>query len=765
MAANSEKKEFKVSLRRGNVVEREALIYPVEFVNEEATDNKKPEEREELVEKTEDKRDLFKPIEFLTQVEVEAELLKLNVEESLTNHTEIEKQDSIMLEAASNKELEDENGFFRPVYFLIKDEVVIPQCCGDENSEMVEPVQFFEKFDSSIEDKTSSNDDQSTFRSNLKNEFKAEEQKLMKASFSNPTDNLIELTISEELLYRYRFQEGLLYFIDKTELKPICNFQIFVLKKIKRFDGVYTDVTYLVKGILAGGKELEVVFITPSDFQSSDWIYRRWGIECVLFAGLNSYSYVKEYISHQAKGVPEEMKYDFIGWHYISNRYIYLHGGGAIGGDNLQITGDKSKYLRTNLDLSPKDTYRHLLESLNIGNPEITLPIFAYNLLSLMTTMFKEAGKEPKFVLWLHGITGSRKTTLAKYFCNIFGSSSENIPATFKDTRSALDVKTFEFKDSTLIVDDYHPASDPTERAEMNLIAQHIIRLYGDRIGKNRMTRTMTKQKTYIPRGLCIVTGEDSIQGHSTNSRIVPIEIQRDDVNLERLTYFQNNRVVYTTGLYYFIEYLARHYSEIRKFIGDNFDLERGKVLNQYGHGRLAESFVFFQFGYKIFLEYGFHMGAISTDEFLIRYNFALEIFRNGIKKHESQMFMHNPDVMYLVALNELIQSNKLKILDVDSNLTSSNVIGYFDAENFYFFSKLAYAAVKQFWRDQGKMFSLGESATIKALDRNGILVTSVEGGVKRRTLRNSSIKTLSGGRPRFLTINKKMMAEALKNI
>ena len=44
--------------------------------------------------------------------------------------------------------------------------------------------------------------------------------------------------------------------------------------------------------------------------------------------------------------------------------------------------------------------------------------------------------------------------------------------------------------------------------------AERILRMYGDRVGRSRMRADTTLNKTYKPRGMAIVTGEDLQKVH-----------------------------------------------------------------------------------------------------------------------------------------------------------------------------------------------------------------------------------------------------------
>ncbi len=414
---------------------------------------------------------------------------------------------------------------------------------------------------------------------------------------------------------------------------------------------------------------------------------------------------------------------------------------------------------------SEKEAFNHTINMLNIGKIHVTLPILSLSLLSLIVNLLKEADIEPKFVMWVHGITGSRKTTISKLFCNIFGVNSETIPASFKDTSASLEVKAFEYKDSVLIVDDYHPSVDRTEKLKMNNTAQNLIRAYGDRVGKSRMTKNMKNQNVYKPRGMCLITGEDTIDGHSSNARIMPVEILSNDIDLVQLTYFQNTRNVYTSCLYNYIKFLAYNYDRIANTVNVNFQEKRKVIMNEFHHGRLAETITFLFIAFQLFLDYGISINAIDISKREYFEIIAYDVFTEIILKHNTCIANNTPEVMYLIAIQEMIRTNKVRLHEVGTSSSAVNTVIYQDLDYLYIIPKTVQALVNEFWNDLGKAYPLGEAATIKALDKDGLLLTAMEGNERKRTVRNPKIVSASSGRPRYLTINKKIMDNILSNI
>lgn len=157
--------------------------------------------------------------------------------------------------------------------------------------------------------------------------------------------------------------------------------------------------------------------------------------------------------------------------------------------------------------------------------------------------------------LKLHGESGTRKTTLAALLLSFFGNFEHtNLTASFLDTANAIAKKTFFAKDVPLIIDDYFPSFNKIESNEMKKIAQRILRMYGDRSGRDGENR----KTIYFPRGTCIITGELPVElGKSAAARYLGVEIDKGDVDLDLLSDLQKNKPCLSQVMQGYIRYLV----------------------------------------------------------------------------------------------------------------------------------------------------------------------------------------------------------------
>lgn len=552
----------------------------------------------------------------------------------------------------------------------------------------------------------------------------------------------------------------------QQNITELSNFYVIAEKIIISDNGLYQETFYILKCILENEIEEKAISISGYSLLESKWIIEKLGIKYYLTSHPYAYNDFRIYLSNQFLNKKPEFKYDLVGWKYINNRYVYLHGNGAIGSNTLTLKGSQDKKIEINTSLTSYISFEQSLSLLKLSdNLEKTLPLFLYSHLAVMKEVFTLAGVQPKFLLWIYGITGAMKTSVCKMFFNVFNRSSRKdvISATFKDTPAAIEIKAFEYKDSVLLLDDYHPTTSSTEKKAMESLAIHVTRMYGDVITRSRATKTMGKQKDFPPRGLCVITGEDRLGGESTVARYIGIEVTAGDYKTDILSFHQNNPLIFSTHIHSFIYWVSDNLDTIVSFIKENFEKFRKANSDCFRHKRLSESYAILQITAQLLLQYSISIGYLNYDDAYDKFNEWDKIIYQVIVLHESLNIDADPAIMYLQAIEELLATNKcLLLFKNDTSINKSNGLGYKDNENYYLIPQTAFAQVRIFWKGQGLEFPVSNDQVNKALDNLGIIKTSTEGGQTKRTVK----ATLGNqGRKRYLIIDVKKMTDILNNM
>jgi hypothetical protein len=557
--------------------------------------------------------------------------------------------------------------------------------------------------------------------------------------------------------------DGCLYIRRSNKVELLSNFTLEFEKKIIEDDGQNRKYKYRMKCILAGSKETTTMDVTNNDLMSDKWISKKLDIRYIV----TNYKIFKRYISSIAKNINIQTEFTHCGWRKIGNKYVYLHGYGAIGSRHPSLKSSTDKNLEIDPQLSDIDSLNSALSMLNISTDlSKTLPLFLYTHLAVMKALFIEAGAEPKFVLWIHGKTGSFKTTISKLFFNIFNRSKSYLTGSFKDTNTAIEIKGFEHKDCIFLIDDFYPEESSSQKEKMKHIASDILRYYGDGICKSRSTPTLQKNIEFPQRGLAAITGEDTFGSASDVARYIGIEVQPGDYNANLLSLHQRTPLNFSTHMYYFIEWVADNFESIVYTIKSSFPKYRDEFIKEFSHKRFCEAMATFALTADILGQYinVKHTHHYKTSPISFAFiNEWQKIMVSIISKHDNSIKELNPAIMYLTALQELLATNKCKLHILNETFsTNANIIGYMDQSYYYLMPKTAFSQILNFWKCQDKTLPLGEKAIYKVLDELGIIRSSVEGGEIKRT-----IKYCFDGyqRKRYLAIDINKMNTILSNI
>ena len=552
-------------------------------------------------------------------------------------------------------------------------------------------------------------------------------------------ENAINYTIDEH--------GNLCAFDKKGNPYPIANFVARPVLEVVRDDGLMEDRTFRIEGVLHGGKFLHPVDVSAADFVGMTWPIKKWGIQVSIAAGFGTKDKVRDAIQNAAVDVPEHRIFTHLGWRHHSNRWVYLHSNGSIGSENVEVQIDQqlSRYCL------PKDVpdaivaVKASISILKLAPMQITIPLLALVYLSPLVESFKQAGLEPNFVVWLHGRTGTRKTSLAMLLLSHFGTfAGKNPPASFKDTANALEMRAFATKDTLLVIDDFHPATNTNEGKNMAQTAQRILRMYGDRIGRGRLKATIEFQRQYPPRGMALVTGEDLPIGQSSVARFLGIELQPDHIDLELLTYLQTNSYLLAEAMAGYIQWLLPKMDQLPDQLNPTFRKYREQMQQDGAHGRLSEAAAWLFLAFDMMLDYATQSTALKAERADKLRNKSLKVLTNLVRQQNSLIIQEKPEEIFVKALQELMNSGKVAVTPIGTDAMIPEIcqmgdpIGWADNDYYYLLPEITYNAVSRFLQARGEIIPVKERTLWKHLDEAQLLLTQVEDGETRRLVKKT---------------------------
>ena len=513
-------------------------------------------------------------------------------------------------------------------------------------------------------------------------------------------------------------------------------------------DGAEQSRVFRIAGIHESGQALPEIEVTVKEFEKTNWVLERWGADCVIEPGNSNRENVCCAILKTSKDSEKKSVYRTTGWKLIDGKWEYLLPND--GKHDVRLFGKLRHYEKakkwSDLDLQ---TVWSMMKEKRFATKEIIWTLIALVFLTPLNEFFRQVFYEPKFVMCLIGRTGTRKSTLAALFLSFFGRfSGTDLPLSFSDTLNSILTNIYTLKDVLTCIDDFHPGTRSAERKDTN-IAQGIDRAFGDRVGKGRLTSDCTPMKARPPQGNAIVTGESAPDvGESGTARTFTLEIKRGDVDLEQLSYFQNEAKKGTlmNCLLSYTEWVKGCYlhnasatQDLLDDLSSSFESYRDEYIrkDKQSHGRVPEIVAWLTIGMEYFLDFMFIRGVIELPEKKSVLREFREMLFDLAKGQSSSIEEDKPVVKFIQKLYALLESGQAVVLDRTRPVDYKplNFIGYEDEKYLCLNADMAHKAVVQLCRVQGENFTISKKSLIKALAEEGLLDSDKGKNVKSVTI------------------------------
>lgn len=538
---------------------------------------------------------------------------------------------------------------------------------------------------------------------------------------------------------KYKAKGNCLYEIvpgkNGTVERKLCNLVPEILCEITVDDGAVTTTYVRLRGVHESGRILPEIEIPAAELASFNWMPERWGMDCILEVGKTVKDCVRHAIQTTAAYAEKKTVYQVTGWRKIGADWHYLMPGDA---EQTVILPGKLQGYGMDRSCERRDiqTAACMLQSMPAPE-EVMFPLLAFTFLSPLNQFLKEAGCEPKFVLFLSGKTGSRKSTLAALMLSFFGKfTASELPLSFRDTANSILHNAFTLKDVLTVIDDLHPGSRMEEQ-RMNGTAQAIMRAYGDRTGRGRLRSDSTLMESRPPQGNAIITAEYAPDiGESGTARYFALELKEDDVDLQTLSLYQKEAAQGTLQrcMYAYTQWLKERflYSEEAKqgflqrlhsrflFYRDAFRKSGSRC-----HGRVPETVAHLQLGMDCFLMFLRDRNGMDEESCVgIQKRFRQILYCLARRQAES-IEQDKPTHLFIRKLYALLESNQAYLADRNGLCDSGfgTCLGYQDEQYLYLHSELAYKVVRKFCEDQGENFSCSHKSLLKAMAEEGLIL------------------------------------------
>jgi hypothetical protein len=413
---------------------------------------------------------------------------------------------------------------------------------------------------------------------------------------------------------------------------PLCNFTCKIVEEITNDDGLADSSFLRIEGRRSDNVPLPMQDVPAKSFYSSlgNWPNEHWGTTPFIYPGAAKKDNLRAAVhlfSTLNADVPRRVIYSYTGWKKINDAWHYLTGSGAITNKGL-IEG-------VEVDLGGGHMSRYQIPAPLAGDElkqavadSALLMEVCPNKQHIGSVLFSAMARAPlgecyptDFVLFLHGLTGSKKSELAALVLGFYGDfTARTLPSNFSDTDNAIEVKTFQSKDAIHVVDDFKPATSQTEAAKTHAKAERLIRNTGNQQGRGRLTADSRAKPAPYNRSLAIITGEDLPRGQSLLGRALVLEIGRADVDVKVLTRMQQARDMgRLSGLMAaYLQWLAPNMDQHKKDFPKRVHQCRNSAIQEgfaSSHPRAPEIYANLVIGSEIFIDFLQDAGSITLEQ------------------------------------------------------------------------------------------------------------------------------------------------------
>lgn len=557
---------------------------------------------------------------------------------------------------------------------------------------------------------------------------------------------------------------------DSNEDKLISNFLAVPVKYITYDNGKDSRTDILLKAILSTGEELPEILVDVNNIENVTWITNLiWKLKARISPNGNNKEYFKDTVKILGALAGTETIYSHTGFRKVNGKLVYLYHGGAIG-TNEDIKVDLSDSGLEQYKFPPKEQNENdikeaiqtSLKLFDLSKETIIVPLIGTIFLSPLQDIFNKQGISNGFVTWILGESGTQKSTLAALMLSHFGEfERDTIPCGFKDTVNSLEKKAFTLKDCPILVDDYFPSQSLQEERKMNAVAESIFGMAGDKQGRSRMKQNgQDIRKSYSSRGTLMATGENFPNfAESRVARSVIVEIEKGEINLDVLSYLQQNKNKFGICMREYIEWIIKNYDEISTQINEDFPMYREKFNKDFSHARIPENMASLYIGNELFYQFARDKGVIDTTTMTERILISFRSLMSLATKQSIKTSDSKPDKMFFYAIQEMLASRDvyfrtyLREDDIHkSNSTflpkaTASCLGCYDsnAGAYYLIPGITYKTIVEYYERQNVKFPLNQAALWTYLKKHGaISIAEKDRNTIRRKINNESIAVIA---------------------
>lgn len=565
----------------------------------------------------------------------------------------------------------------------------------------------------------------------------AEFEALPMTEVTDDTDDDVRAADTKRQSYFWNDKEGCLYYWKQSgdgRAYPVklANFGAVISEDITLDDGIEKTHFFVIKGKSAN-RIFPAIEIPAKNFPGLVWV-SDLGADAII----EPISQGKDRFRHATQVLSigkTKMRQCFAhtGWRKINGQWAYLHAGGAIGAEGVEVrlSRELERYCLPEKPENEMEAINASLSFLDIGKLEITLPLFAAIYLAPLTTILQPM---PNFSFYLYGQTGTFKSTISLLQLCHFG----NFPSlaglnNFDDSVNSIEKRGCILKDVVLILDDYHPSHRRQDAQSKESVAQRLIRSYSNRTARGRLNADASDKGRYEPRGILQITGEELTTGQSTLARVCVVEIEPDDIDKDALTAIQQKALLLPHAMCSYILWLKDRIDMIQKEFPARFAELRAAASKEGQHRKTPEQTAFMFYTLELVTRWLQEKGIFSdiqTKEFLDK---SRDILIALGEKQARRIEADDPVRRFADIVNSMISAGDIRLEPVNAPNKQlggggASLAGYYDNQYYYLLSTPLWHAIGRFCIQEGSHFPFTKNTLYKMLAGKGFLIPDRNG-------------------------------------
>lgn len=535
-------------------------------------------------------------------------------------------------------------------------------------------------------------------------------------------------------------EDGYLCRTKRTKDGPVkirlANFDARITEENIVDDGLEVINLYSIEGLLRDNRNLPKIEIPSNQFAGMSWIHK-WGTGAIVEPGQTTKDYIRHQIhtSSHLEGIARKIHYGHTGWREINGEVIYLHAGGAIGGNgdiSIRLPRELARYSLPPTPLQIPDNEKKALGSalsfLDIGNRSVTFPLFCGIYLAPLTTLLDPM---PNFSMYLYGSSGTFKSTLAVIALAHFGSfTGVETLSNLDDSVANLEKRLFILKDSLAVVDDFYPSHRKIDAQSMEFKVQRLIRNQANRTARGRMNPDMTEKARHEPRGMLLLTGEECPGLESTLARIHVVEVTDRAIDKRKLTDLQHNLPLLSMAMSAYIAWLKKNLQVITKAFPERFADLRERAMGEGLHRKLPEQTAFLRFALELIASFMTDQKVMTDSEASALVDEGWSVFKDLADKQQQRIKNDDPTRLFTEILATLLMQNKIRIKHKDDgeDLGAGNMLGFYDSSYLYIYPTACWHEIQVYCQKENTHFPFSRNTFTQMLCNRNIIQPSPTG-------------------------------------